>query len=379
MTDTDLERRLSASLLRLRGKEPFFAALALFARQQLRDDIGTAATNGRHVMWSREFLTKLSPDEVDGVMLHEVLHAAMLHIPRRGARNPLLWNIAADIWVNGQVDEVAKRVGGFKLPKGAVRDEKLKNLSVEEIYEMLEKSAIKITLSEEWWDLLPPDNGNAGEALEAHWRAAQAQAHTLVRSMNRGDLPEGLLRELAHLEASKLDWRSYLWRYLVRTPTDFIEFDRRMISRGLYIEALDAESVRVFVAVDTSGSIDDRALAQFLGEVQGILRSYPHIICDLFYADADIYGPHRLTAETVTDTLPKPQGGGGTDFRPFFAKVDEMVEGEIGETICVYLTDGYGLFPEPAPRFSTLWVVAAGGLNFDGFPFGEAVRLIANH
>lgn len=399
---TELERRLSGALIRLRTRAPFFAALALFARMRMREDVPTAATDGRDVFWNPEFLRSLTPAEVSGVLLHEVLHAALLHVVRRGARDPVLWNIAADIVVNGMIAAEAQRSGGgggngaqaiLALPEGAVRDEKLEKFSVEEVYELIQKDGRVRMLAEAWRDLLEAfDGGGAGDSearraeMEAHWRAAHAQAKTLMRASGRGDLPAELLRELSALEPSQLDWRSRLWRFMVRTPTDFTGFDRRFIGRGLYLEALDGESLRVYVGIDTSGSIGDKELAQFIGEVQGILRAYPHIACELFYVDAAAYGPYPLTAYSDVESFPKPVGGGGTDFCPFFDAVEkEQREGGSGsahsllgqtETLCVYLTDGYGGFPDPAPGYPTLWVVTPGGLDLGDFPFGEAVRLV---
>ncbi|MCX6365085.1 MAG: VWA-like domain-containing protein [Armatimonadetes bacterium] len=370
MDDKALKDRLSGALLRLRARQPFFAALALFAGSVLSDAIPTAATDGRRIFWNRAFLAGLKSDEVDGVLLHEVLHAALLHVTRRGQRDPLLWNLAADIVVNGMV-EAAK----LKLPQGAIREKKWEKLTVEEVYELLEKSAIKLTLSEEWQDLLPPETGSA-EELAAHWRAASAQAKALMQSTGQGDMPVGWERELGALEPAQLDWRSYLWRHLVRTPTDFSGFDRRLIHQGLYLETLEGESVRVCVCIDTSGSIGKSELAQFLGEVVGILRSYPHLQCYLYYADAALYGPSALTGDTAIDALPTPQGGGGTDFRPFFAAVAEAEKAWDTAAVCVYLADGYGAFPETPSEGPTLWVVSAGGLGVEGFPFGEVARLI---
>jgi predicted metal-dependent peptidase len=186
-----------------------------------------------------------------------------------------------------------------------------------------------------------------------------------------GIVPQGLARELGALEAARLDWRSYLWRFLVQTPTDFQHFDRRFVGSGLYLETLSSESVHVHVAVDTSGSIDGAELRAFAGEVQEILRAYPHLRCDLYYADAELHGPYRLTPNTV---LPPPIGGGGTDFRPFFGRI-ERTRDPWGATVVVYLTDGYGTFPTAAPGSPTLWVVSPGGKDLAGFPFGETVRM----
>ena len=150
-------------------------------------------------------------------------------------------------------------------------------------------------------------------------------------------------------------------------------FDRRLIGRGLYLETLVGESVHVFVAVDTSGSIDSEQLRMFLSEVQGILNAYPHLRCELYYADAEAYGPYALNPDS---SLPSPTGGGGTSFVPFFSKVQENWDGYT-QGVCIYLTDGYGSFPEQQPELPVLWVVTPGGLDLPQFPFGEAVRLLS--
>jgi predicted metal-dependent peptidase len=300
---TDEQTLISASLLRLRMKSPFFATVALFARFIPTEQYETAATDGKDVFFNPAFVRSLSLGELEGVLLHEVLHAALLHSFRCGERDPELWNIAADIVINGII--LAQKV--FELPSGGLRCPRLEHLSVEAVYEeLLRNNAEQLQLSQ--LDLLgllsgngshqPSDNltQNQKAALEAHWRNALQQATTMVQTIGQDDLPAGMGRELSSLNPAQLDWRSHLWRYLVQTPTDFAGFDRRLIGRGLYLETLQGESVRVFVAVDTSGSIDATQLQLFLSEIQGILGAYPHIQCELYYADANVYGPYELNA-----------------------------------------------------------------------------------
>jgi hypothetical protein len=43
--------------------------------------------------------------------------------------------------------------------------------------------------------------------------------------------------------------------------------------------------------------------------------------------------------------------------------------------VLVYLTDGFGTFPNETPDHPTLWVVTPGGLESENFPFGNVVRL----
>jgi len=381
----DFDRLISASLLRLRMKSPFFATLALFTHIHTTERLPTAATDGKNIFINPEFVQSLSSAQVDGLLLHEVLHAALLHVTRRGERNKEVWNIAADIVVNGMIIQT----GGFELPQWVIREEKLEHLSVEEIYEILLYQTNNYSLS--WIDLLdhPPDDAlTIGEentpgslnqtkqaTLETYWKNAMQQAMVVARSNdNQGSIPAGLQRELGALTKAQLDWRSYLWRYLVQTPTDFTGFDRRFIGRGLYLDALAGESVQVFIAVDTSGSVGNQEMQLFLSEVQGILNSYPHLNCDLYYADAEAYGPYSLESK---DEIPQPVGGGGTSFIPFFDKVSENRDWH-STGVCVYLTDGYGAFPLEPPPLPVLWVVTPGGVNLEQFPFGEAVRLLCH-
>ena len=58
----------------------------------------------------------------------------------------------------------------------------------------------------------------------------------------------------------------------------------------------------------------------------------------------------------------KPEGGGGTDFRPFFKEMEKP--GHDG-ALLIYFTDGYGTFPDNAPQQELLWI-----LNSEGWKEG---------
>lgn len=210
------------------------------------------------------------------------------------------------------------------------------------------------------------------KALEDYWHQATEQASVIAETTMYGSLPSSLMRELLRVNDTQLDWRHYLWRYIVQTPIDFSGFDRRFVGRRIYLDTLSGETVQVVIGVDTSGSIMNEQMQSFLGEVQGILGAYPHLVCDLFYIDTEAHGPYRLAAHSE---LPTPVGGGGTDFRPFFERITKGYDLS-APLVGVYLTDGYGAFPRSPPSFPTLWVVTPGGLDRSRFPFGEVVRLV---
>lgn len=369
----DVAEKISLCQLRVRARMPFFGALALFAEHRLDGSVPTAATDGRTVCFNPRFAAGLGPAELDAVMVHELLHAALLHLPRRGAREPRLWNIAADIVVNG----IVRAEHWLRLPGQAVTDEELEDFEVEEVYDILRTRRARPA---KWildGDLQGPGGedaedltGAAAAELRAHWRGALREAAVIQRSFQHGNLPAGLERLVGAVLEPQLDWRSVLWRFLVRTPVDFAGFDRRLVGRGLYLEELAGETVRVCIAVDTSGSIDSEELGQFLAELREILRLYPHIEAELYYADAELYGPHPLEEAA----LGLAQGGGGTSFEPFFKKM-EQCEG-LDAPLLVYLTDGYGTFPKRVPEAAgVLWIVTQGGLESSRFPFGEVTRL----
>ncbi|HIL41944.1 MAG TPA: hypothetical protein EYG35_01000 [Gammaproteobacteria bacterium] len=372
----NIQRKLSATLLQIRAKSPFFATLSLYAELISRDDINTAATDGQNIFYNPDYIDSLTQSQLAGLLMHEILHAALLHVTRRGARNPTLWNIAADIVVNG----VIREQGDFDLPHGAIEDSKRAKLSTEEVYELLIKEKVVVNVDLLIVDLLPNDaqspNTKSKVDIETYWRNARTQAVVVDRKYGDnkriGSEALGWQRELWALEEFKLDWKSLLWRYLSHTPVDYSGFDRRFIGQGLYLDALEGEAFKGHIAVDTSGSVSNKELKDLMSEIEGILSSYPYVECDLYFADSALYGPYSLEKGS---TMPKPKGGGGTSFVPFFNRIKET--SNASDEVCIYFTDGYGEFPSKEPKIPVLWVVPLGGLSSQEFPFGEVVRMVS--
>lgn len=354
----------------LRNVSPFFGALALFAESVETETVCTAATDGRRLFFNPGFMASHPPAEQLGILVHELLHAALRHVERRSTADPELWNIAADIVVNG----IIAQSPGLSLPKSALRDPKLENFPVEEVYQILARrhpAPRKIVFI--GGDLLEPAGGDGAGGTD--WNSAMAQAAVVARlgSESAGRLPAGLELAVANATSPPLDWRTLLWRHLTRTPVDFTSLDRRFLGEGLYLEALDGESVRVAACVDTSGSIGSDDLGRFLNEIRGILAAYPATEVALHTCDAALQGPWKLDCPDCP--MPRITGGGGTSFVPFFA---ELAKAGPPPDAAVYLTDGYGDFPKSAPHFPVLWVVSPGGLPSARFPFGETARMLAD-
>lgn len=388
-----LPKRLQATILRIRGDHPFFGTLALFAELSVTIDVPTAATDGKTIYFNPNFIEKLDAPRLCGLFVHELLHAALQHNIRRREREPVAWNIAADIVVNGMIRKDTE----YLLPEGAVENVKLSHLSVEEIYEQITRSDQALPYLG-LVDVMSPIFGSGRnnesesddphatthqatgsinlsdlERIQRHWRGALQQAVAVARRVGKGIGKNGLgaTRDVQGAQEAKLSWRELLWQFIVSTPFDFSGFDRRFIHKGLYLEEMQGDSVEIAICVDTSGSIGGTELDAFYSEIYGIIDAYPHIRGHLFYADADLYGPYEFSR---TEALPEARGGGGTDFQPFFRWLEKQSDNH-SVSVCIYFTDGYGTFPSAPSRIPTLWVVSRGGLESTVFPFGMVARM----
>ena len=385
MESTELFEYISATKIRLRKLSPFFAALSLYAEIDFSNEVQLAATNGKKIIFNPITYIQLPPSERDGVFLHELLHMALLHHLRRGVRDHYIFNIAADIVVNGMI----VNEGNFKIPKYGIRDEDLEHLSVEEVYELIIKNKKKynlnlIDLINDEKDSEDKDSKGKGDDLKTgisdlnteaeirnYWKQAINDAKLITKGSSEKSLPESFERNFGEVLEPEIDWKTKLWNFLVRTPTDFGEFDRRLIYSGLYLENLEGESINVFCCIDTSGSISNYEISKFMREIKGIINAYPNLNCRLWYADHECYGPYNIDS---MENVPTPKGGGGTDFEPFFKDITKK-EFNNNDGVCIYLTDGYGYFPEKEPDLPVLWVVIPGGAEREYFPFGEIVKL----
>ena len=130
---------VSKAVIQIKESNEFFGALMLFSEFIESKKIDTAATDGKKVFVNKDFFLSLTSSQQNGLLLHEVLHMALLHIPRMGGRDQHYWNVAADIVVNDLILSNTK----FKLPDGGIVDRNFKGKSVEHVYEKVKIPKIR--------------------------------------------------------------------------------------------------------------------------------------------------------------------------------------------------------------------------------------------
>ncbi len=214
------------------------------------------------------------------------------------------------------------------------------------------------------------------EDMTEVWKGLLIQAAMVAKS--RGTLPGQLERLVGEVTKPKVPWQRIIEMYIndtIRDDYDMCRQDRRFIMQGIYFPELQSNAASVVVATDTSGSIGGDELKTFVGEITGILRCRGVSAMRLMACDAEITMDETLLP---TDALPENfPGGGGTDFRPVFKRIADNMEG-IPPALIVYLTDGYGTFPERDIGIPTIWLIAAHSGTPDESlpkpPFGITVR-----
>ena len=122
--------------VRLMLKFPFWSEL--YFSMTIYDDPGipTLATDGRNMWVNPSFWGPLTLSLKISALAHEIGHKMLLHSTRRGSRNPMLWNIAADYVVNAILAK-----NGFELGKDWLHDVKYEGMSTEAVYHEIEQIA----------------------------------------------------------------------------------------------------------------------------------------------------------------------------------------------------------------------------------------------
>jgi predicted metal-dependent peptidase len=393
-------------------KHPFFASLAL--RLRMREDVTcqTAWTDGRVLAYNPHYVSMLPTEKLEGLTAHLVMHPACGHHRRRQGREARTWNRACDYVINWILLDA-----GLTLPDGHLYLDQYRGETAESVYARLraeageadsEPGAEPVDQAEEEQqppnqehrdgdgeggrqdeeteeEDAPTDPGMAGEVrddpgepnpgepsgTETDWEQALIQAALNARAAGR--LPAGLERLVAEMISPRLCWRELLRRFIMRSARSdysWLRPNKRYLGHNLYLPSLNNHELgEIVIAVDTSGSIRDSELRRFSAEVGAILEQCPatvHLLyCDMRICRQELFQRHD------PPILPRLGGGGGTDYRPVFARVGGM---GCSPECLIYLTDmECDLFPESAPPYPVLWVRV--GDKDSRPPFGEVVRL----
>ena len=223
-------------------------------------------------------------------------------------------------------------------------------------------------------------NGSAEEEKEL-WRKITPTVESDIEALKNQGLMSGVeTAVLKGVSRDKYDYSKFLKKLISIDETIEInddEFDYIFYTYGLntyknmpIIEPLEyAENAKVkklFIAIDTSGSVKGEQVEKFIEKTYNILKSTDffgaktevHIIqCDSEIKEIKILKSSQEIEEYIKNISLK--GFGGTDFRPVFKYVDEIFASSQKNEVngLIYFTDGDGIYPKQMPKFKSLFVI----------------------
>lgn len=400
----DVDIKLSAARTRLILDKPFLGALVLRLPMVAADPkwCKTTATDARSFYYNPAYIEGLTLDQAQFMLAHEALHCALSHFARREHRTKHRWDLACDLAINPLLIK-----DGLKPPPGALYLDQFDGLTAEEVYPSIaDMDDNTETLDQHLYDNEDSDGGrNSGqngssreqngegnspeaeldpnrggapqpkplseserEQLSVQWQ--QRLAGAAQQALRAGKLGGGLARLVDHLLQPQLPWRMLLAKYMTAISRDDYNYSRPSRREGSAIlPSLRSTQVDVVVVLDTSGSIGQDEVREFMSEVDAI-KGQVRARITLHACDAELAKDGPWDYEPWEEfKLPRDfTGGGGTRFTPVF---DWVRARDRQPDLLVYFTDAEGEFPKQEPFYPVLWLVK----GKSKVPWGQRVQL----
>lgn len=378
--------------MRLLFKHPFFGQLALRLTLLPADRkwCPTAATDGRKFYYNPAFIAQLDDKENVFLVAHELGHCIYEHFIRRGGRDPKLFNIAGDYIINNTLDTEIVAKGDYARVITYVKpflDHKYDGWTTEEVYDDLEQQKQNGGEPEKDGDLIDVHidlegpgggGGEKGDGVEVpggagggggedgdaqkpgplsdeekkqlgnEMKDALIQA---AQSAGAGNVPGDMKRLIKELLEPQMDWREVLRAQIessLKSNFTWMRPNRKGWHMSAILPGMDRDMmIDVALCIDTSGSISQSMLTEFVSEIAGIMEQYEEYRIRIWQFDTSVYGYDEFTSDDGRDIREyEIKGGGGTDF---MVNWDYMKKNEIEPDQFIVFTDGmpYGSWGDP--------------------------------
>lgn len=401
-TQTEWEQTMARRALELVRSELYlelkYMNAALGALQPAEEPgLHAFATDGGRLYYAPDWVLTLYRKNrryLPRAYLHSVLHCVFRHPWLRAGRDPALWGLACDIAVEQVLDTL--NAAALHRPVGWLRQKTYRELAAQcrllaagPIYRALcgmepeQLSALsREFLCDDHRHWPADENAPPARMLGRQWeqlgRQTQLEMHQAGRQAGESDGTDALQAQV-QAGRSRRSYRAFLqkfavWREEARLDPD--EFDLGYYSYGLRqygdlpliepLESRESKKIRDFVIVlDTSESTSGELVKAFLKETFGLLKNGESFFrqCRILVLQCDdrvrdetwLTDLETLDAYAARLTL---TGGGGTDFRPAFARITQLLaQGKLTDLQGVlYFTDGQGTYPARRPPFDTAFL-----------------------
>lgn len=397
---------ISAIKRKMLVKYPFFGSVVANVKYKENVNMATAGTDGNIIYYNPKFLENLSVEEQTFILAHEVCHIAFNHILRSKGKDPKTWNIATDAVINQflKKDGLEMVEGGIDMEEAInydaeelyekIMEEKSKK-SKEENGKENEQQGAGEGNNQDNKNNEEKENDEVGHDTHNMWKDAVKEAENEKEDddkneksedkqiknkqeelekmgekdafeKNQKDKKENLkklqdeiakevskdrttnseIREINDIGIAKpiIDWR-YVLKEAVKYEVDW-SYRNATIENGVLTPHLEEQSIlETEIVLDTSGSIDEILLKNFLRECKNILK---HSKLKVGCFDTKFYGFKEIrTIEDIENM--EFVGGGGTDFEVAIHAFSKRTANKI------IFTDGFATMPDES--IDAIWIV----------------------
>lgn len=389
---------------------------AAIGRLEIENDdlIKTTAVDGNVLYYNARHIVKTyneEPNAVNRMYMHTVLHCVFRHMFVSPKIDKKKWDTACNIAVENiltEMDSELLKCRGEQFQEETVQKLKseIKSLTAERIYkyfndnnfddEKIEKISEFFDRDnhETWYPDRERENNNSdtnsGEGsddllekyknLEKEWEDISSRIDVDLETLSRENGgTKALLQQLQEVNRDKYDYREFLKKFAVRGEDITVndeEFDYIYYTYGLQkygnmplVEPLEYKEINKIndfvIAIDTSGSCQGEVVQKFLEKTYSILMQeesfFKKINVRIIQCDDKIEEEVLIKSKDDFDTYMKfmtIKGFGGTDFRPVFERVDELINKKQFKKLkgVIYFTDGYGHYPERKPMYEAAFI-----------------------
>ena len=408
-------QEIGSSILRVARDELYLGmrfldvALSSFS-YQMDGQVHGFGTDGRVMYFQPQMLGGLYRENrilVNRGYLHMVFHCIFRHFAWSGTEGKKraddgitiqerMRDLSCDIAVEHMIDGMNYR--SIRFSRSLLRRETYrllekegKTLNAQRVYKILsewnlnEKDLTNLeqefrTDDHRYWESKKPDQ-KPNPMLSRKWGEINDGIETDLETFSQeaGERDGDFLEQIKTENRSRYDYREFLRKFAVfheELAVDDDSFDYNFYTYGLrlygnmpLIEPLESKEVKKIeefvIVIDTSMSCSGELVRKFLEETYSVLsesesffrRIHVHILqCDeKIQSDVVIENAMQLKEYMSHFTV---KGGGGTDFRPAFAYVEQLMRAKKFTKLrgLIYFTDGYGIYPAKMPPYETAFV-----------------------
>ncbi len=374
-------------------KEPYYGFFLIMLNKVWRSNLPTAGVSKHNINYqlaiNEEFWNSLTDMHKMGLLKHELLHIAFGHLTSFSSfSNKKLANVAMDMEINQYIED-------SWLPEGGIRIEDYEDLKLDkkagcryyydQLLRLQDEKDKNGTTGNQGMDKLLDDIANGDipdhstweefeDMTDAEKKLIEKQVQKILQDAKeqtvkkRGTVPgeiEGLI-VVEEITKAKFDWRGYIRRFTGVSTKVFTKKIRRKENRryednpGLKIKMRQ----HMLLAIDTSGSVSDTELKEFMNEIHHIYKQGVDITviqCDTSIRSIEPYkGKNEI----------KVFGRGGTEFDPVLDYYNANLK---KYTSLVYFTDGE-CYTSVKPKSKVLWVLSERSHMNEDLP-GQVIKL----